>query len=80
MSRLSSASFSSQDDISRIINPNEIEDKNNDSQLVSILNLDFKRHKEPAFGKTINLVKNLIGEIDAKARKMRSKKKAQIAS
>ncbi len=74
-SRLSSsASFSSQEDISRIINPNEAEEKN-DTNLASILSMDFKRNKEANFSKTICLVKNLINEIDDRAKKIKGKKK-----
>ena len=58
-SRLSSsASFSSQEDISRIIGP--IDYKNEDMNLNSILSFDFKRNKEASMGKTVALVKNLI--------------------
>lgn len=50
---------SSQDDISRILTPTEMDDKI-DSNLNNILNMDFKRNKEASFNKTITLVKNLI--------------------
>lgn len=74
-SRLSSsASFSSQEDISRIINPADMEEKN-DTNLASILSMDFKRNKEANFSKTICLMKNLINEIDDRAKRLKGKKK-----
>lgn len=37
--------------------------------------MDFKRNKEANFSKTICLVKNLINEIDDRAKKIKGKKK-----
>lgn len=79
-SRLSSASMSSsQDDFSRILGNGDM-DPNNDSNLNNILNMDFKRNKDASFSKTISLVKNLISEIDEKAKKIKSKKRISAAS
>ena len=39
------------------------------------MGFDFKRNKEqPTFGRTIGLIKNLLGEMDEKAKLMRKKK------
>jgi hypothetical protein len=46
--------------------------------LNNITGLDFKRNKEASFQNTISLVSNLINELDNRARKIRTKKKASI--
>lgn len=80
-SRLSSASFSSQDDISKLISPSEAMDESSvikaqDSQIKNYINMDFKRNKEAvSFQKTITLVTGLIGELEMKQRKIKARKK-----
>jgi hypothetical protein len=80
-SRLSSASFSSQDDISKLISPSEAMDESSvikaqDSQIKNYINMDFKRNKESvSFQKTITLVTGLIGELEMKQRKIKARKK-----
>ena len=80
-SRLSSASFSSQEDISKFISPSEPIDESSmikaqDSQIKNYINMDFKRTKESvSFHKTITLVTGLIGELEMKQRKIKARKK-----
>ena len=80
-SRLSSASFSSQDDISKLISPSEAMDESSvikaqDSQIKNYINIDFKRNTEAvSFQKTITLVTGLIGELEMKQRKIKARKK-----
>ena len=78
---MSSASFSSQDDISKLISPSEAMDESSvikaqDSQIKNYINMDFKRNKEAvSFQKTITLVTGLIGELEMKQRKIKARKK-----
>ena len=80
-SRLSSASFSSQEE--RAPEPMDVEEENKtDQQMVgatininNIIGMDFKRNKEASFQNTISLVTNLINELDNRAKKIRAKKK-----
>ncbi len=50
-------------------------EEKNDTNLASILSMDFKRNKEANFSKTICLMKNLINEIDDRAKRLKGKKK-----
>ena len=79
-SRLSSASFSSQQELTP--RQNDFQDEPTDQQLVglninlnSIPGMDFKRNKQASFQNTISLVSNLINELDSRSRKIRAKKK-----
>lgn len=79
-SRLSSASFSSQEELTP--RQSDFPEETTDQQAVGLnLNLntvpgmDFKRNKEASFQNTITLVSNLINELDTRARKIRAKKK-----
>jgi hypothetical protein len=69
-SRLSSASFSSQEDLAKTPCPVEFFDqessaiKAQDSLLKNYLNIDFKKNKESvSFQKTVSLVAGLISEL-----------------
>jgi hypothetical protein len=74
-SRLSSASFSSQDDASRLHTAKPVELSENITNLgTGVFNIDFKRNKEVPFQKTINLVSNLIGELDIRVANLRKSK------
>lgn len=79
-SRLSSASFSSQEELTP--RQSDFPEEPTDQQAIGLnLNLntvpgmDFKRNKEASFQNTITLVSNLINELDTRARKIRAKKK-----
>ena len=67
-SRLSSNSFSSQDDATRLhtTKPAELGD--------NLANLDFKRNKDAPFQQTIKLVTNLMGELDQRVTLLRRSK------
>lgn len=78
-SRLSSASFSSQEELTP---RQDFPEEPTDQQVVglnlnlnSVPGMDFKRNKEASFQNTITLVSNLINELDTRARKIRAKKK-----
>jgi hypothetical protein len=83
-SRLSSASFSSQEDIGKFISPSEVIDessmiKGQDSQIKNYINMDFKRKKDSvSFQKTITLVTGLIGELEMKQKKIKARKKVAV--
>lgn len=84
-SRLSSASCSSQEDLSRTINVNEFGNNNEqdakeikaqESQIKAFLQMDFKRNKESvSFQKTLSLVTGLIGELEMKQKRIKARKK-----
>lgn len=82
-SRLSSASFSSQEEMTPNRSSDLEEDPKTDQQMIGAnLNpmggMDFKRNKETSFQNTISLVSNLINELDNRARKLRAKKKNAV--
>ena len=78
---MSSASFSSHEDMTPSKGEGEVDPKADQDILALNLNLnpvpgmDFKRNKESSFQNTISLVTNLISEIDNRAKKLRAKKK-----
>jgi hypothetical protein len=80
-SRLSSASFSSQEDIGKFISAPEVMEESSmtkaqDSQIKNYINMDFKRNKDSvSFQKTITLVTGLIGELEMKQKKIKARKK-----
>ncbi len=66
--------------MSRSINHQDfLDDKTETNTMNNILNMDFKRNKDVSFQKTINLLTNLIGELDGKAKKIKAKKKTIAA-
>jgi hypothetical protein len=72
---LSSASFSSQDDASRLHTVKPAETNEIITNLgTGMCYIDFKRNKEVPFQKTINLVSNLIGELDIRVANLRKSK------
>ena len=80
-SRLSSASFSSQEDIGKFISAPEVMEESSmtkaqDLQIKNYINMDFKRNKDSvSFQKTITLVTGLIGELEMKQKKIKARKK-----
>ena len=84
-SRLSSASFSSQEEMTPIHSSSFEEEPKTDQQMIGanlninpVSGMDFKRNKETSFQNTIALVSNLINELDTRARKIRAKKKNAV--
>ena len=80
-SRLSSASVSSQEELTP---SKELEEEIKSDEVMGLINvnpiagMDFKRSKEASFQNTISLVSNLISELDSRARKVRAKKKVAV--
>lgn len=74
-SRLSSNSFSSQDDATRLhtTKPAELGDNLANLGIMSAT-VDFKRNKDAPFQQTIKLVTNLMGELDQRVTLLRRSK------
>ena len=82
-SRMSSASFSSQEEMTPNRSSDFDEEPRTDQQVVGgninpVSGMDFKRNKETSFQNTISLVSNLINELDNRAKKLRAKKKNAV--